>query len=141
VIDTTTAPTQSNFPMSSLTANTKYYWRVRAYGNNGHFSDWSGASYFRSAMPPPSMTTMANGDPVSSLRPTFSWGAVDDATNYTFQVSTSSTFSSTILNKTVTPATYTPTSNLPSGRLLYWRVRANGSNGPSLWSGGSFKTP
>src|SRR5271157_87491 len=139
LLNTTT--TQSNFQMSSLTANTKYYWRVRAYGNNGHFSDWSGASYFRSAMLPPSMTTMANGDPVSSLRPTFSWGAVDDATNYTFQVSTSSTFSSTILNKTVTPATYTPTSNLPSGRLLYWRVRANGSNGPSLWSGGSFKTP
>jgi hypothetical protein len=125
----------------SLLPNTKYYWRVRAYGDNGAYSGWSSVSYFRSAMLAPSLTAMA-GDPVSSLRPEFDWGAVDGASNYSLQVSTSSTFSSLSLSKTVTPATYLPTSNLPSGRMLYWRVRANGSNGPSLWSDpGSFHTP
>jgi hypothetical protein len=33
----------------------------------------------------------------------------------------------------VVPSTYMPTINLPIG-TFYWRVRANGVNGPSLWS-------
>ncbi|MDR3590666.1 MAG: fibronectin type III domain-containing protein, partial [Negativicutes bacterium] len=124
-----------------LSPNTGYYWRVRAYNTAGQFSDWSSVYYLRSALPPPTIPNQGNGDPISSLKPTFNWGPVDGASNYTLQVSTSSKFSSLSLNKTVTFNSYTPTSNLPSGRLLYWRVRANGSNGPSLWSGGSFNTP
>jgi hypothetical protein len=39
-----------------------------------------------------------------------------------------------VVTKTVVPSTYTPTVNLPANIPLYWRVRANGLNGPSLWS-------
>jgi hypothetical protein len=135
---------QANYLVSSpsLSPNTKYYWRVRAYGSNGHYSSWSSTSYFRAAMLPPALLTLGNGDTISSVRPLFDWGDVDGASTYTIQVSTYSTFNSLNINKTANSSSYTPTSNLPAGHLLYWRVRANGSNGPSLWSGTvSFNTP
>jgi hypothetical protein len=142
LIDATPSLSKYSISTPSLQPNTKYYWRVRAYASNLAYSSWSSVSYFRSAMLPPSLSAMAGGDPVSSLRPEFDWGAVAGASNYSLQVSTSNTFSSLSLSKTVTASTYTATSNLPSGRLLYWRVRANGTNGPSLWSNpGSFHTP
>jgi hypothetical protein len=34
----------------------------------------------------------------------------------------------------VTTSIYTPTINLPANITLYWRVKTNGLNGPSLWS-------
>ena len=135
---------QTNYLISSpsLLPNTKYYWRVRAYGSNDAYSGWSNVSYFRSAMLSPVMPSQGTDDPVPSLRPLFDWGDVDGASNYSIQVSTSSAFSSLSLNKTATSSNYTPTSNLPAGHLLYWRVKANGINGPSLWSlPGSFYTP
>jgi hypothetical protein len=79
---------------------------------------------------------------VTSLRPTFDWadygGPAPNPTNYTLQVSTNSQFSSFVLNLSVTGTEYTPTINLPIGKVLEWRVRANGANGPSLWSASSF---
>jgi hypothetical protein len=79
---------------------------------------------------------------VTSLRPTFDWaaygGTAPNPTNYTLQVSTNNLFSSFVLNVTVTGTEYTPTLNLPSGKVLEWRVRANGANGPSLWSASNF---
>jgi len=139
--------TQVNDPLSlpGLLPNTKYYWRMRAFGSfdsNEQVSDWSSVSYFREAMLPPTLPSLGSSGPVPSLRPVFNWGAVDGASNYTLQVSIYSSFKSLSLNKTVNSISYTPTSNLPAGRLLYWRVRANGSNGPSPWSDpGSFNTP
>jgi hypothetical protein len=35
---------------------------------------------------------------------------------------------------------YTPTKSLPQNRIIYWRVRAAGPNGPSLWSKSSFRS-
>jgi len=58
---------------------------------------------------------------------------MNGATSYTIQVSTNNTFTLLVVNATVTPSTYSSTVNLPVG-TLYWRVRANGLNGPSLWS-------
>jgi hypothetical protein len=55
------------------------------------------------------------------------------ASGYTIQVSKNISFTSIVLNVTVVPSTYTPAVNLPVG-TLYWRVKANGVNGPSLWS-------
>jgi hypothetical protein len=55
-------------------------------------------------------------------------------TNYTLQVSTNETFATYVINITVSGTDYTPTVNLPTGKVLDWRVRANGANGPSAWS-------
>jgi hypothetical protein len=45
------------------------------------------------------------------------------------------------VNKPVNDSTFTPVTNLPKNRVIYWRVRANGLNGPSNWSKFQFRTP
>jgi hypothetical protein len=68
------------------------------------------------------------------LRPLFDWGNVSGASSYNLQISTNQNFTSLVLNLNLSPSAYVPTADLPKGMLLFWRVRANGSNGPSAWS-------
>jgi len=127
-----------------LTPDTKYYWRVQAFGSNGSTSNWTSTRYFRAAMLPTSLLAPANRTipAVTTLRPTFTWTPVNGVSSYTIQIATTSSFASLLVNTKASGTSYTPTSNLPSGRVLYWRVRAEGANGPSLWSQTfSFKTP
>jgi hypothetical protein len=60
---------------------------------------------------------------------------VAGATSYTIQVSRNNSFTLLVVNATTVGAVsnYTPLINLPINIPLYWRVRANGLNGPSLW--------
>ncbi|MDR3590660.1 MAG: CHAP domain-containing protein [Negativicutes bacterium] len=141
VIDTTT--TQSNYPINTaLTPNVKYYWRVQALGSNGHSSDWANWRSFRTAITPTSLSSPANDATLTTRLPTFQWGSVTGASSYTLQVSSSSSFSSSILNKTVTGSSYTPSTSLPAHSTLYGRVQVNATNGPSLWSAtNTFNTP
>jgi hypothetical protein len=78
---------------------------------------------------------------VSSRKPVLDWGAVDGAEGYTVQISTSSSFSSLLVNTAATTDTFTPDTNLPANRTIYWRVRTTGANGQSRWTTASFKTP
>jgi hypothetical protein len=117
----------------ALPPNTSYYWRVRALGSNGHYTPWSLTRSFRMSMLAPVLVTVAD---TNNHRPTFEWQAVDGATSYTIQISISSSFGTFLVNKTVTTLTYIPTANLPHG-TIYWRVRANGPNGPSAWRTGN----
>src|SRR6185369_12704498 len=57
-------------------------------------------------------------------------------TGYTLQISKVATFASIVLTGNVTTATstFTPTADLPASTVLFWRVKANGPNGPSAWS-------
>jgi hypothetical protein len=139
--------TQSNIPesefdmLSNLTPNTKYYWRVRAYNSLGHYSAWSASRYFRTALLPPVLVSPANSEFLLNKRPAFDWSDAAGATNYTIQVSKNSTFTQLVVNKAATASAYTHTVDLLANTLYYWRVRANGTNGPSLWSDGrSFTT-
>jgi hypothetical protein len=64
---------------------------------------------------------------------TFDWSDVPGAASYTIQVSTSSAFSSTVVNQTVASSQFA-TSTLPRANLV-WRVRANDAGGnPGAWS-------
>jgi hypothetical protein len=121
-------------PGTDLNPNTKYYWRVRSYNLDGEYSAWSLVRYFRTALSAPLLSTPADGGTPTLLRPPFDWADVPGATGYTLQVSRNSSFTSLVVTKTVIPSTYTPTVNLPANITLYWRVKANGLNGPSLWS-------
>lgn len=128
-------PTNSEYTFTSaLNPNTKYYWRVNAFNAGGQYSAWSLAWTFRTALTAPKLLAPASGNTTLSTRPTFSWNPVTGATGYTLQASLYSNFSILIQNVNVTGASYTPTSGLTQGKLIYWRVRANGTNGPSLWS-------
>jgi len=64
---------------------------------------------------------------------TFDWSDVANAASYRIQVSTSSTFSSTVVDQPVTASQFS-TSSLPKADL-FWRVRANDAGGnPGAWS-------
>ena len=144
VIDQLTNKSAYQVNPPGLTPDTKYYWRVQAFGSNGSTSNWTSARYFRAAMLPTSLLLPANRTipSLTTLRPTFSWTQVNVASSYTIQISTSSTFSTTFINTKTSGTSYTPSINLPANKVLYWRVRAEGSNGPSLWpTTFMFKTP
>ncbi len=124
-----------------LLDNQRYYWRVRAHNQNGDFSSWAVFS-FRTAILRPGLTSPANGNSIHNLRPTFTWTTSDGADSYTLVVSTSANLSSPLVNLTISSAFYIPTKDLPAGKPLYWHVRANGANGPSLWTDTwNFTTP
>jgi hypothetical protein len=119
---------------ASLAPNTKFYWRVRAFNASGESNLWSAVGTFRTALTPPVLTAPLNATAVASLKPTFTWNSVATATGYQIQVSTSSTFATTLVNATTVSPTYTPMTTLPSGYVIFWRVRTNGTNGPSDWT-------
>jgi hypothetical protein len=136
VEDELTGATSQFTPLSDLGSNATHWWRVRAW-NGTHYSLWSAVRTFRTALDAPSGLTSA--DKELTTRPTFDWdwtGSGTPPTNYTIQISTASTFASTVVNATTTPSQYTTVIDLPKGVMLYWRVRANGANGPSLWADG-----
>ena len=130
VSDITTS--EYTFP-SDLTTNTKYFWRVSSYNTAGEYSAWSVVLSFRTAITPPALLSPAEGEILSSPKPIFDWEDSLGAASYTIQIFKNATFTSLVGSYLVKPSTYTPASALPVG-MLYWRVRANGINGPSDWS-------
>lgn len=133
VVDENVVPSTFT-PLTSLDPNTKYYWRVRSVNTLGHIGAWSKSSYFRSAILPPNLVSPADGASMLTLRPAFDWTDVSGASGYTLQVSTSPAFVTVLKSYTSVASTVSATSDLSANMTLYWRVRANGANGPSLWS-------
>jgi hypothetical protein len=91
-------------------------------------------------LPAPTLLAPAGGSRFSLGQAiSFSWTGVGGAASYTVQISTVSTFSSTVVNQVVTASQFS-TSTLPA-QTLFWRVRANDAAGNAgTWSGvGSFR--
>ena len=127
--------TSSDYVVPALAPNTKYYWRVNSFNSAGQYSSWSLTRSFRIAMLPPVLTAPTSGTSLLTNRPTFDWGDVAGATGYTIQAAPVSTFAGTLtLNTTATGSSYTAIKDLPANKTIYWRVRSNGTNGPSAWS-------
>ncbi|MBI5953997.1 MAG: M4 family metallopeptidase [Chloroflexi bacterium] len=133
--DVSGGPTVSEFTLTApLSPNTKYYWRVRSFSSAGNFSGWSLTRSFRIPMTAATLVSPSGTLPTSDLTPAFDWDDVPGATSYSIQIYTTSTFSTTLVNTTASSSTFTPTANLPANTLLFWRVMAQGPNGPSKWS-------
>jgi subtilisin-like proprotein convertase family protein len=76
-----------------------------------------------------------NGATSVSQTPQLTWGAVSGATTYDLQVSTSSTFGTTVINATgLTATSYTTGSPLTGATTYYWRTRAANACGVGPWS-------
>ncbi|GAP17207.1 glycoside hydrolase family 78 protein [Levilinea saccharolytica] len=119
-----------------LQPNTRYYWRVRAWNTAGESSVWSAVRSFRAAMTAPELSKPADGADTHTRRPMFEWLPVDGAAGYTVQVSKTDDFAKVMSSYTLKTAQnwFTPGSDLPANGTFFWRVRANGANGPSLFS-------
>ncbi len=116
--------------------NTRYYWRVRAWNTAGESSAWSAVRSFRAAMTAPALSKPGDGADTHTRRPMFEWLPVDGAAGYTVQVSKTDGFGKVMASYTLKTAQnwFTPGSDLPANGNFFWRVRANGVNGPSLFS-------
>ncbi len=134
VIDETDLHTYEYTPGSDLASNTIFYWRVGAFDTDGNSRGWSLASYFRTALLPPSLVWPEEAEAMFTGCPPFDWGDVSGAASYTIQIAKNNTFTLLARSGNVITSTYTPPLNLPASQTLYWRVRSNGRNGPSLWS-------
>ncbi|MBM3138266.1 MAG: hypothetical protein FJZ98_08780 [Chloroflexi bacterium] len=120
----------------------KFYWRVRAFNTNGQYSAWSVVGTFRESILPPTLLAPSQSSLQNNLVPGFDWQDVNGATSYSIQVSLYSNMKEPKVNTSVVDSRFIPTKDLPVKSTLYWRVRANGANGPSLWSDvWSFNTP
>jgi hypothetical protein len=117
--------------------DTTYYWRVKAFDNNGGVStSWAGGAtqtiVFASVVPNAlTLATPASLSSTTNLRQMFTWNAATSATvdtfTYNLEVSTSSGFGSfAVRQNALSVAYFTLTSDLTDNTIYYWRVWAKG---------------
>jgi hypothetical protein len=140
-----TGLTTLNTLVSGLTAGTTYYWRVNA-SNSAGVGPWSAVFSFATATvvtPPPvgsilSVPTLqlpADRATGISRTPILTWSPIPGAGTYDVQISTSTAFTTNIVNLTGVSANVAQiTTTLASRRLYYWRVRAVNGTSVSGWS-------
>ena len=120
-------------PAEALVHNQRYYWRVRAFNTFGQYKGWSKVRYFREAMLAPELVLQADGALVDNLRPEFDWDDVEGASGYQIQISVKPNMGKPQKYKSL-ESFFVPGKDLQKNKVLYWRVRATGENGPSPWS-------
>jgi len=82
----------------------------------------------------PGLSTPANTATYVSLTPTVAWNAASGASTYRVQLSTSSGFTSLIVDDSSATGTTKQVSSLSMGTTYYWRVHAINNCGDSPWS-------
>lgn len=133
--------TQLSYGLTNL-ATSSYFWRVRGKNSSG-YGPWSVVRKFNVDWVVPDQVTLtepANNSIDQLLSVNMKWNTATGATSYQVQVSTNSTFTSTVLDANTNNTNYT-ISNLASNTVYYWRVRGvhPSNNGPwsNVWN---FKT-
>ncbi|MBU6997127.1 MAG: carboxypeptidase regulatory-like domain-containing protein [Theionarchaea archaeon] len=141
-IDQENLTTTSFMATSELESGT-YYWRVNSNAPNPEWSDvWS---FEITGEAPPQVVLLSPSSGAQNMPPTpvFQWQSLEGASTYTLEVSTTTSFSTTLVNKSgLTTTTWgtasdweanTP-SELESG-TYYWRVSSNLSQTTSaIWN-------
>jgi hypothetical protein len=130
--------TDTTKTLSSLSTNTKYYWRVRAKNQTG-WSSFSAVWNFTTIPPVPGAPVLsepANGETGVSLTPAMSWNSVQYASTYRLQISTDTLFTTPLWDTAgISGLTVTvPTGKLTYGVKYYWRVNASNASGTSSYS-------
>ncbi len=120
----------------TLTANTKYNWRVRAL-NGTAVGPWSEVWAFTTMSLPtaPVLTKPANGEANVKNKPTIGWQSVAGATRFQLQISKSQTFDSLFYDAAnISANTMKVFTNFQPNGLYYWHVRAIKNGYAGQWS-------
>ncbi len=121
---------------SGLLNDARYYWRVRAKNPTGA-SAWTLArsfTTFAAALGTPVLLSPSSGAVNQALSPVLTWGSVSGAKKYQVEVSTSSGFSSIIIQDTSVADTSRTLAGLANNTTYYWHVRASNATGFSNWT-------
>ena len=126
----------SRLKLTKLLSGTTYYVRLKAY-NADCESEWSTVSFTTNSAAPvvlaaPSVTT----ERVSSSSYRIRWSTVENATSYTVEVYSNSSYTTLLASKTLTGSSLKLT-GLGANRTYYVRVRACGDTN-SDWTNTSF---
>ncbi len=120
-----------------LANGTTCYWHVNGTGTGGT-GGWSSIwSFTTIPVPPaaPSLSAPTNGATGQLAALTLTWVAASGATSYSYQVSTSSSFGSTVINGTTSGAVTAAVSGLAyGGNTYFWHVSATNAGGTSAYS-------
>jgi C1A family cysteine protease len=122
---------------TGLTANTQYFYRVRAYLGTTLNSAYSDNASATTAPLAPTLVTPASNATNQSVTPILDWSDTAGAVSYRVQVSAEPTFASTVVSETgLLSSNYpVPAGKLNPGIQYYWRVNAtNSSLSTSAWS-------
>ncbi len=123
-----------------LAVNATYYWHVNAAGtsSNAWTATWS---FTTSPIPTaPVLSSPANAATSQPLSLSLSWGSATGASTYALQVSTISTFATTVQNQVGLTNTTFALSGLVTKATYFWRV-ASVNNVSQMWAAAwSFST-
>jgi hypothetical protein len=122
---------------STLTASTKYYWRVRAVNNSGATTAANAPFSFTTTTAPIldfSLKAPSSGSTIASLTPTLEWTDAGNESGYIVHISTLPTFTTGHYTALVSANTTSyihsdPSYSLVSGTQYYWEVLATFSGG------------
>jgi uncharacterized protein (TIGR02145 family) len=132
-----TSITGTSLQISGLSNLTKYYWRVSASNSNGT-STWSSPIWafttIGSAPFAPILSSPPNNSIDISTSPVLEWNTSAGATSYALQISTNSSFSSTVYNQNGLTGISQQINGLGISTTFYWRVSAGNNYGISSWS-------
>ena len=132
--------------VDSLSDNSIYFWKVKAYNNAGaeiwsREQDWFFSVLTNTNNNPGtfSLLTPAFEDTVLTLLPEFFWeqsfdADTSDSVSYLLYLSTDNGFSSAVVSDTLSDTTYVPTVELNDSTKYYWKVKAVDKNGGETWS-------
>jgi hypothetical protein len=132
--------TSTSQAISGLAVGTTYYWRVNAKIAGGT-SAYSTRSF--TTIGPPAAPVLAAPLNAAQNQPTsltLSWLASTGADTYRLQVSTSSSFATTVYNDSTITGTSQAITGLTVGTIYYWRVNAKNVAGTSAYSTRNFTT-
>lgn len=127
--------------ISGLSVGTTYYWRVNSK-TSGVTSPYSTVWRF-TTLGQPAAPVLVLPVATAQNQPTslsLSWLPSAGANTYRLQVSTSSTFATTLFNDSTITGNSQLISGLATGTTYYWRVNAKNATGTSAYSTRNFTT-